>query len=58
MTEYNAMMSAKDCLGHLAEHAGQSLSQWKSTLSGNATDYPLMAKDCLQHTGECHTTDP
>lgn len=26
MTEYNAMMSAKDCLGHLAEHAGQSLS--------------------------------
>lgn len=29
-TEYNAVLAAKDCLLHLAEHAGQSLSQWKA----------------------------
>lgn len=50
--EYTALISAKDSLVHLSEHAGQTLSQWKTTLSGGATDYPLMAKDCLPHIEE------
>lgn len=37
-TDYNALLSAKDCLLHLKEHAGQSLSMWKNSLSGSATD--------------------
>lgn len=48
-TDYNALLSAKDCLIHLKEHAGQSLSMWKNSLFGSATDYPLMARDCFPH---------
>ncbi|KAG8169063.1 hypothetical protein KVR01_001812 [Diaporthe batatas] len=48
-TDYNALLSANDCLEHLAEHAGQSLSQWKNTMFAPAVDFPLMAKDCQPH---------
>lgn len=34
---------------HLSQHAGQSLSQLKATLTEGATDFPLMATNCLPH---------
>lgn len=48
-TDYNALLSSQSCLEHLAEHAGQSVSQWKATLGSGATDYPLMAQDAYPH---------
>lgn len=44
-TDYNALMAAKCCLAHLAEHAGQTLSLWKATLAGCATDLPPLARN-------------
>lgn len=46
-TDRNALMAVDGCLEYLAEHAGQSISKWKETLSGNAIEYPLMAKSAI-----------
>lgn len=46
-TDRNALMAVDGCLEYLAEHAGQSISEWKETLSGNAIEYPLMAKSAV-----------
>lgn len=46
-TDRNALMAVDGCLEHLAEHAGQSIPEWKKTLSSNAIKYPLMAKSAI-----------
>ncbi|KAG6360915.1 hypothetical protein INS49_011983 [Diaporthe citri] len=46
-TDRNAVMAIDGCLEYLAEHAGQSIPEWKETLSGNAIEYPLMAKSAI-----------
>lgn len=46
-TDRNALVAVGGCIEYLAEHAGQSIPEWKETLSGNAAKYPLMAKGAI-----------